>query len=214
MSNFQGKEDGKSEVIQSRIQSESITVITATASWTPNTSGMLTVDELKGLFSNPEELVGSSSKLGSFIFLSCDDEEDTDIAVDLDITEFPCIKIYRCGKALRSLSGVEVSKKNVQLALKQVIDETQLLAGDDMLRHVQESYAGTVKKELNCCGSTDSKMNNYSMEELMMAGAADLGLGCGNPLSFAPLVEGAVLYVYSVAFTCIITSITSFCTHE
>jgi arsenite methyltransferase len=42
-----------------------------------------------------------------------------------------------------------------------------------------------------CCVSIDSTLNGYSLEELAMAGSnANLGLGCGNPLSFAALQEG------------------------
>ena len=42
-----------------------------------------------------------------------------------------------------------------------------------------------------CCVSVDSSLNGYSLEELAMAGSnANLGLGCGNPLSFAALKEG------------------------
>lgn len=42
-----------------------------------------------------------------------------------------------------------------------------------------------------CCVSVDSSLNGYSLEELAMAGSnANLGLGCGNPLSFADLQEG------------------------
>ena len=42
-----------------------------------------------------------------------------------------------------------------------------------------------------CCVSVDSTLNGYSLAELATAGAtANLGLGCGNPLSFAALQPG------------------------
>lgn len=45
-----------------------------------------------------------------------------------------------------------------------------------------------------CCVSVDSSLNGYSLEELTLAGAtANLGLGCGNPLSFACLQEGEIV---------------------
>ena len=31
---------------------------------------------------------------------------------------------------------------------------------------------------------------DYTLEDLIVAGSANLGLGCGNPLSFANLIEG------------------------
>jgi ubiquinone/menaquinone biosynthesis C-methylase UbiE len=49
----------------------------------------------------------------------------------------------------------------------------------------------TVYFILACCVSVDSSLNGYSLEELAMTGSnANLGLGCGNPLSFASLQEG------------------------
>jgi len=73
----------------------------------------------------------------------------------------------------------------------------------DLLRLVKESYATTVnsskfddKKRKNavegCCVSMDPALNGYNLEELVRSGAdkANLGLGCGNPLSFSNLTEG------------------------
>jgi ubiquinone/menaquinone biosynthesis C-methylase UbiE len=39
----------------------------------------------------------------------------------------------------------------------------------------------------------DSTLNGYSASDLALVGAANLGLGCGNPLSFAALKEGDVV---------------------
>lgn len=59
---------------------------------------------------------------------------------------------------------------------------------------VAESYAETAKGNASCCVSVDSTMNGYSVEDLLLAGSnANLGLGCGNPLSFAELREGEVV---------------------
>ena len=56
---------------------------------------------------------------------------------------------------------------------------------------VSKSYANTVNNVQSCCVLVDSTMNGYSAEDLLKAGAdANLGLGCGNPLSFANLQEG------------------------
>lgn len=68
---------------------------------------------------------------------------------------------------------------------------------------VREGYAEIAKKESTCCvpadtccGSTDlaqsiSKTIGYSDEELTsVPEGANLGLGCGNPVALASLVEG------------------------
>jgi len=68
---------------------------------------------------------------------------------------------------------------------------------------VREGYAEIAKKESSCCvpadtccGSTDlaqsiSKTIGYSDEELTsVPEGANLGLGCGNPVALASLVEG------------------------
>jgi arsenite methyltransferase len=64
----------------------------------------------------------------------------------------------------------------------------------DIHRLVAQSYSDTVNKRSGggCCESHDATLNGYSAEELRKAGAenANLGLGCGNPLSFADLSEG------------------------
>ena len=41
-----------------------------------------------------------------------------------------------------------------------------------------------------CCVSVDASLNGYSFEDIAKAGSANLGLGCGNPLSFANLQKG------------------------
>lgn len=207
MSNFVGREDGGKEKILSGIESSSIAVVVATAGWTSKSSNLLTADDLKRLFSDLTKLTTDPSKLGLTMFLNCDDEEDADVAIDLNITEFPCVRIYQNGTALRSLSGNELSEDTLKLALSQVVDEARLTSQDDILQHVRKSYANTVNKKTdscgtvqNCCGSVDSKMNEYSMEDLIMAGAADLGLGCGNPLSFAKVEQGSMFFCFFSSF--------------
>lgn len=58
---------------------------------------------------------------------------------------------------------------------------------------VAQSYANTVTGSESCCVSVDSTMNGYSLSDIAAAGAANLGLGCGNPLSFANLKDGEVV---------------------
>lgn len=61
----------------------------------------------------------------------------------------------------------------------------------DILKLVQKSYANTVKGEEGCCVSVKPEMLGYTQEQLIKAGKdANLGLGCGNPISFANIQKG------------------------
>lgn len=66
----------------------------------------------------------------------------------------------------------------------------------DVLRMVQQSYAATVQKNSDgedggCCVSVDPSLIGYTPEQIIKAGKdANLGLGCGNPMSFANIEEG------------------------
>ena len=77
---------------------------------------------------------------------------------------------------------------------------------EEIKKVVREGYAKIAKKESSCCaptssccGSTDlaqsiSKTMGYSDEELTsVPEGANLGLGCGNPVALASLVEGEIV---------------------
>jgi ubiquinone/menaquinone biosynthesis C-methylase UbiE len=55
---------------------------------------------------------------------------------------------------------------------------------------VANSYADTLKGTQSSCVSVNSTLLGYSIEEITKVGNANLGLGCGNPLSFANLKGG------------------------
>jgi len=56
---------------------------------------------------------------------------------------------------------------------------------------VREGYAKIATKGPSCCGSETSKEIGYTEEELgAVPEAANLGLGCGNPVALASLKEG------------------------
>lgn len=63
----------------------------------------------------------------------------------------------------------------------------------EVIRLVQQSYANTVNQASNgedggCCVSVNPADLGYTQEQIIRAGKdANLGLGCGNPLSFAHL---------------------------
>ena len=58
---------------------------------------------------------------------------------------------------------------------------------------VKEHYAAVARAEASCCSAPAedlAKAIGYSDEELAIAGDANLGLGCGNPLALTELAAG------------------------
>lgn len=68
----------------------------------------------------------------------------------------------------------------------------------EVLRLVQQSYANTVNQSKGnggdgggCCVSVNPETLGYTQEQIIKAGKdSNLGLGCGNPISFANLQKG------------------------
>lgn len=67
----------------------------------------------------------------------------------------------------------------------------------EVLRLVQQSYANTVNQsggEGGCCVSVNPEALGYTQEQIIKAGKdANLGLGCGNPISFANIQNGETI---------------------
>ena len=68
----------------------------------------------------------------------------------------------------------------------------------DIKKIVKDSYSKIAKnKSCSCCGNVDEKKIarsiGYSYEELDIAGDANLGLGCGNPIALANLRKGDIV---------------------
>jgi arsenite methyltransferase len=64
---------------------------------------------------------------------------------------------------------------------------------NEMTTAVEEHYAAVARGEASCCGAqadTVAKSIGYSEEELALAGDANLGLGCGNPLALTEIKPG------------------------
>ena len=58
---------------------------------------------------------------------------------------------------------------------------------------VEEHYAAVARGEASCCGAPAedvARSIGYSEEELALAGEANLGLGCGNPLALTEIHRG------------------------
>ena len=69
---------------------------------------------------------------------------------------------------------------------------TILLDDDEAREGIRKAYAAVATGAGGCCGTNrpDSGLLGYRKEDLAKAAAADVGQGCGNPLSFAKLVPG------------------------
>jgi arsenite methyltransferase len=65
---------------------------------------------------------------------------------------------------------------------------------DTITEAVQEHYAAVARGEQSACGTANpkelAKVIGYSDQDLAIAGDANLGLGCGNPLALAELTPG------------------------
>lgn len=163
-----------------------------------------------------KQLLNELDKLGGDIILLKTDESDEleEVAIELGLKNIPSYQIYT--KGVLVASSDEASEVNVN-SIQQALDKAATSCcppssnnnsavaccpdpnaappfdAADVLKLVATSYANTVNKNPGgCCVSVDPNLNAYDMEELIKAGAkeANLGLGCGNPLTFSCLQEG------------------------
>jgi 2-polyprenyl-3-methyl-5-hydroxy-6-metoxy-1,4-benzoquinol methylase len=180
--------DFTSEEMEEMIRDNEITICMCYASWKDRGSADM-VSALKA------EQFGEGV---SVVLLSMDDEDEQEVALGLDMKDIPSIHIYKKGGKLYSiLKNENFSIDQVKQAVLNLNKMAKLAQPKDSAEHLQtvlESYAGTLKGTQACCVSVDSTMMGYSLEDLAIAGSnANLGLGCGNPLSFAKLQEGEIV---------------------
>jgi len=67
------------------------------------------------------------------------------------------------------------------------------MKNEAMTTAVEEHYAAVARGEASCCGAPVedvARSIGYSDEELALAGDANLGLGCGNPLALTEIKPG------------------------
>jgi SAM-dependent methyltransferase len=67
------------------------------------------------------------------------------------------------------------------------------MKNETVLTTVQEHYAAVARGEASACGAPAedvARSIGYSDEELALAGDANLGLGCGNPLALVEISTG------------------------
>jgi arsenite methyltransferase len=152
-----------------------VKVVLATAGW--NATSQALIKDLKSSLASTDCNVHNLDV--------SEDDEIEELAIELDLTAIPSAVVYvpGSGTVFKKLDGADCTASNVADAV----------AGAGAVDHrefIRQAYAATVNKKASCCVSVDSKANGYSHSDLMAAGAADLGVGCGNPLSFAAVKAG------------------------
>lgn len=133
--------------------------------------------------------------------------------------DIPSINVYKSGSWVKSITNIDLKTSDcdfIAIPLAELISRngksgccgpssSGCSSGDqskaccsipgggsaaDQLAYVTQSYAATVRGQSSCCVSVDSSLNGYTANELILAGSANLGVGCGNPLTIANLQKG------------------------
>jgi 2-polyprenyl-3-methyl-5-hydroxy-6-metoxy-1,4-benzoquinol methylase len=132
----------------------------------------------------------TGSRLTDVVALHIDlDSEVEELAIELGLTSVPSCAVYIGGKVFRIL--LSATNTSIQSAITDACVQTDNWVTEDQREMVSKAYAETAKDtQGGCCVSVDSTLMGYSAEDLLKAGSAVLGLGCGNPLSFASLQPG------------------------
>mmetsp|Transcript_294 Transcript_294/g.478 ORF Transcript_294/g.478 Transcript_294/m.478 type:complete len:346 (+) Transcript_294:104-1141(+) len=203
--------------VKSQFAGDGLTLILAVASFDKKCKPLL--DEIESSLEEDCKssggCCGGIAVKNTLVLKTDESDELEEIAIDLGLNNIPSFQIYTNGK-LVSESGDDdaVTYSVIKAALDKAsssassssccpTDQTPACCPDqtaccpeptdqnDILKLVSTSYANTVNKTQSCCVSVDSTLNGYSAEDLLKAGTdANLGLGCGNPLSFANLKDG------------------------
>ena len=155
--------------------------------------------------------IATNHVTAAMVSLDVDNDVVQDYAVDeLNMTLVPAIDILNKGSVMMRLRGGNCTVVRVLDLLKQIqIDgvregysRTVTSAAGGCCPPKSENAGGTVTSAAGgccppksedaggCCVSVDASLNGYSFEDIAKAGSANLGLGCGNPLSFANLQKG------------------------
>lgn len=140
------------------------------------------------------------------IILTVDeDDEIEEIALSLQMKDVPCVNIYiPGGRLFASLTASQATTAGVYAAISAVqsgrdrntppsccsADGPACCSEEDYYDYVSSTYADVVNKKTSCCNSVDASLCNYTDSDMNIAKEANLGLGCGNPLSFAALQRG------------------------
>ena len=142
-------------------------------------------------------------------------DELEDLAIELGMDDVPSFQVYKDGRLVGGSSG---KKAAVTMdAIRSQLNAAQSSSSccpppatngaavccpdgaasaptdpSAVLRLVQQSYANTVNQSgEGCCVSVNPEVLGYTPEQILQAGKdSNLGLGCGNPISFANIKIG------------------------
>ncbi|KAL9186231.1 hypothetical protein ACHAXT_005469 [Thalassiosira profunda] len=147
------------------------------------------------------------------------DESDEleELAVELGLNDVPSYQVYKHGSVVGASSDkpLDVTIDAIRSQLKSAATQAAGCCAPgtanaavccpdgsnaanaptdpaEVLRLVQQSYANTVNQSGGgCCVSVTPETLGYTQEQIIKAGKdSNLGLGCGNPLSFSNMQKG------------------------
>jgi SAM-dependent methyltransferase len=149
-------------------------LVVATGSWKRST---------KDLIASLREIVKDYESV-KLIELNLDDDAMSEVALELDMTNIPCVHLYT------TTNNTLIKKITQDAPLDNIVSllrEITSLSEEDYIKFVSESYAGVVNKTASCCVSNVDSTILYNRSEQELVKESNLGVGCGNPLSFIEL---------------------------
>ena len=211
-------EDGTtSESVLKLLSDLSLGIVVVVASFAPRSKVLL--NDIASL--NGEGLALKSTDVFVIETDASDDLEG--LAIDLGMKDVPSYQIYKNGSLMGTWSSADRMDVIRDRLKKATTIPSQKMTSccapsvaccpdgsnvaevptdpAELLRLVQQSYANTVMKQSNggggngggCCVSNVPELL-YTPEQLIKAGKdANLGLGCGNPISFANIQQGETI---------------------
>ena len=179
-----------SSVVASLIATNGVVVVLALASWSAPCK------QIRSSFTQMTPSSSSSSSPLLVVYLdvdSCDEVEEA--ALDLGLSSIPSCRVYCRGQAVGcgplSEGSVTVPACQALIAACALPPSGSSMDVAEQTDMVRRAYAATATGTQSCCVSVDSTLLGYTTADLIKAGASsNLGVGCGNPLSFAALKPG------------------------
>ena len=210
------EDEAEVDDVRRQITESSLTLVVAVASFAPKCKSLL--EDVTSLLEE-DEGPASPPPLVLVITTDASDELE-EMAIELGLKDVPSYQIYGSGGKLVTASeeGGTVAIDAIRSGLRMAAALSTGGGGgccppganpavccpsgsatdaapsnpNEVRRLVQQSYAATVNNESGgCCVSVDPAAVGYTPEQILKAGKdANLGLGCGNPMSFANVTKG------------------------
>lgn len=148
--------------------------VVATGSWKKNTVEL--IETLREKVREYEEI--------GIIELDLDDEEVSEVALELDMTKLPCVHLYSANNVLlKKIVDKDASVENIVSMMRELTSNSE----EDYVKFVSASYAGVANNTSSCCVSNPTSTILYNRFEQELVKESNLGVGCGNPLSLVEL---------------------------